>query len=138
MGQYGDAAVKAVCLLEKDSKLNPEGAWKNAMKEVSDSESSINKGCPKTTFLSLCQEGFIKNVHCNEKKYTYSNSNYRYTMNAVKMLLADEKYLENRPELWQLATAPDIIFNNGQMDVLITLWEEEKIDRQAAKRFFKK
>ena len=61
--KYGKAAVDAVRLIQKDPSIDPLSAWQSALANYFPSESeSWKKGCPRNTFLGLCEEGRIVGV----------------------------------------------------------------------------
>lgn len=65
----------------------------------SKSKSSIAKGCPKNTFLGLCEEGLVK-----EKKrkgnYTKSIKNKKYAISAVNILKTNLSQKFTPGQLW--------------------------------------
>ena len=83
-GGYGEVAVKAVELVVSRSIKNPIYAWEQAASNILKHKTSKEKGCPKAAFLGLCEEGFVKGVHCGD--YTSSKENKRYALKAVQIL----------------------------------------------------
>lgn len=65
MGIYGKAAIIAAKELQINKNAHPREVWKKSVSNFTNKKSSIEKGCPQTTFLILCKEGFIKNVSTN-------------------------------------------------------------------------
>lgn len=65
---YGKCAVKSVEL--NNSFPSPMEAWEKVAFVLFDSESSQEKGCPKNTFLGLCEEGLVKGI--SKGNYTKS------------------------------------------------------------------
>ena len=61
MSQYARAALIAYHLVA-DSSMPPRDAWDAAVAEVTESESSRKKICPRATFLALADSGYLKNV----------------------------------------------------------------------------
>lgn len=59
MGKYGDAAIKATKLYCDRSVPSPNSAWEKAVREVFESTSSQQKGCPRCAYLGLCEEGEV-------------------------------------------------------------------------------
>ena len=118
MGNFGNAAIKAVELIREGSCNNPEEAWNKSLNEHTDSENSRSKGCPREAFLGLCEEGIVVGIPAG--KYTSSKKNKAYAIKAVGMLRKSERKL-NQNDLWtEIApgVAPD-----GQMDVVLSLWK---------------
>lgn len=61
MGNYAKAAVAAHGLIIKDS-LTPTDAWDAAISLITSSPTARKKVCPRTTFLALAENGFLKGV----------------------------------------------------------------------------
>jgi hypothetical protein len=78
------------------------------------------KGCPKDSFLSLCEIGVVH--HVSPGAYTESEKNKRYIIAALAALRADPELAHNRRRLWQIATEGADVRPNGQLDVITTLW----------------
>ena len=63
MNKYGQVAVLAATNLIGKKNSDPAQAWKSAADQVfPDSDSSRSKGCPKSAFLGLCEDGLIKGL----------------------------------------------------------------------------
>lgn len=63
MNSYSKAALEAVRLFTKDIAKNPRDAWEKSTTEIfGKGTSSQKKGCPRGSFLGLCQEGLVKNI----------------------------------------------------------------------------
>ena len=123
MTKYGEAAVEAAELQRECN--SPEAAWKRAVKKVfPHSPSSQDKGCPRNAYLGLCEEGLVKGVPPGE--YTDSKDNKGYAVDAVSELRKNPNL--TKKELWE-RVAPERKAMNGQMDVVLGLWEKQKIKR---------
>ncbi|CVK33748.1 DUF6979 family protein [Methanoculleus bourgensis] len=120
MGNYGRAAVRAVKLIHDGTCKNPEDAWRKALNEYTHSESSRNKSCPREAFLGLCEEGMVMGIPAGD--YTSSTKNKAYAINAVGILRESKRELKQK-DLWKRA-APGTDHHNGQMDVVLSLWEQ--------------
>jgi hypothetical protein len=121
VGKYGAAAGIAAHLLEVGKYSSPKDAWKAAVSEVFEgSTSSIEKGCPRDTFLSLC-ETHLKPT--GEARYTRSVENRRYAENAVEALRINPSLVDQPLELWRVASQDQTKAHNAQMDVVCTLWQ---------------
>lgn len=57
-----------------------------------------DKGCPKDTFLGLCQCGLIKNVP--KGNYTRSKKNLSYALEGVRILKLHPNKFTSSNELW--------------------------------------
>ncbi len=120
MGQYGEAAVKAATLVQNKG-VHPSEAWKEAISEISPSLLSQKKGCPKNAFLGLCEEGEIKGIPSG--CYTQSEENKAYTLNALSQLRKCPDLCANPNLLWDRVKSGEDLSHNGQMDVVISLFE---------------
>jgi hypothetical protein len=125
MGIYGKAAVRAAhaaC----GSALSPQEAWMQAIAKLTKSISSRKKNCPRSTFLGLCDEGYV--VGIPKGKSTRSEANKRYAIEAVKRLkskpaLATEKKAAS--VLWEAVGEGRT--RESQMDVVLSLWDAKLI-----------
>ncbi len=103
-----------------DRKIDHEDAWYTAARKILTSESSINKGCPRATFVGLCESGNLKGI---PKTKTSVSLNYQYAKFAI------EKWKENKdiskPEMWNLVKQQfnKEISHQGQLDVVLGIWE---------------
>jgi hypothetical protein len=121
--KYGRAAMLAVALCRFGRDNSPEKAWERAVAEVfPDSQSSQEKGCPKNTFLGLCQEGLVKGIGRGE--YTNSQLNREYGIKAVGLLQSDPELSGDMDVLWERVMAGEAKLHNSQMDVVLSLWNE--------------
>ena len=121
--QYGKVAISVA-----KEKGNPEENWKAEVKNTfPGSESSQKKSCPKSAFLGLCEEGFIKGI--SKGKYTRSIDNKAYAIKAIEILRINTKATYTPKELWvKVKTELSIeIPHNSQMDVVLALWENRYI-----------
>lgn len=121
MGVFGKTAVRAVEMIQSGSVQDPKEAWEKGAMEVSRSESTRNKGCPRDSFLGLCEEGMVKEVPPGT--YTRSKKNKQYAVSAVH-LLAKPESLPTKSDLW--AKISDTA-HQGQLDVVYELWQQDLI-----------
>lgn len=82
MNKYAKTAIECVENF-KDSTCIKEIWLKYAQKNF-ESKSSQKKGCPKNTFLGLCEEGLVKGI--SKGKYTKSVKNKEYALKAIELL----------------------------------------------------
>jgi hypothetical protein len=68
-------------------KFDFEEAWISAVRTIIKSEESIKKGCPRATFVGLCESGNLKGI---PKIKTSDSLNYQYAKFAI------EKWKKNR------------------------------------------
>ena len=127
MGKYGQTAKIATELLINNQTNNPAKAWDIATIQVfPNSISSRKKGCPKNSFLGLCEDGYIVNIM--EGNYTRSKKNKDYAIKAIS-LLSDNPMLTEK-ELWKLVINEPDKKHNYQMDVVKTLWDNKYINQK--------
>lgn len=63
MPDYSDVAVLAVSKIYGASPISARMAWANAAAEVFPKSVAMQvKGCPRTTFLTLCASGVVKGI----------------------------------------------------------------------------
>lgn len=123
MGKYGQVASKAVSLLILKEVSDPVDAWSVAAKQVfPNSESSRTKSCPRSTFLGLCEDGYISTVQPG--KYTRSQKNKAYALSALALIEKNQALLMDEKELWSLVINHSDKKYNSQMDVVISLWND--------------
>ncbi len=124
MGKYGDTAIRAA--REAAKTQNPVDAWKSAaIVTFPNSPASREKGCPKSTFLGLCENGLIVGVESGN--FTRSPKNKFYALKAVHLLRQDSGLVKDPKELWSRAVDGANKVENSQMDVVISLWLEKFI-----------
>ena len=120
LNKYGQTAIDAVTIYKTTNC--PKEAWKLAIsKTFSSSLSSQEKGCPKSAFLGLCEDGWIKGIP--EGNYTRSAKNKKYAIQTVKFLKKNSDVSFSTTELWETAVNNGIS-HNSQMDVVLALWEK--------------
>ena len=122
MNKYGLVALKAVENIKKGNTVVE--SWENASIEVFNSSTSVNKGCPKSTFLGLCEEGLIKDVPSGP--YTKSKKNKLYAIKAVEVLKHNPSIDYKPRELWNKVIEKPLNYNS-QMDVVLSLWKNNLI-----------
>ena len=76
MNKYGQAAIKAIDLIESKRANTPQTAWKMATIEIFGDGTSQRKVCPRSTFLALCETGRVKGVKSGV--YTSAKENKEY------------------------------------------------------------
>ena len=103
-------------------------AWKATIKELSNSESTQVKGCPKNTFLGLCEKGLVKGIP--KGNYTKSIKNKDYAIAAVDILRAYTVQDFTPIQLWKKVRLELDLgdkAHNSQMDVVLALWRNSLI-----------
>lgn len=123
--KYGLTALKSVQNFR--DLYSVKEIWSRSAKEVFDTKSSQEKGCPKNTFLALCEEGLVKSVP--KGKYTKSEKNKNYALKAVSILKVNPKASYTPKKLWEKLELGDKR-HNSQMDVVLALWENGFIEKK--------
>lgn len=122
MAKYGEVATRAVGLMLWRPPTNPLEAWEEAAALVfPDSPASRGKGCPKSAFLGLCEEGVVAGVPPGS--YTRSALNKEYALVGLTELRRSPELVSHQRQLWRAATRGKEIQPNSQMEVLTALWE---------------
>lgn len=113
--KYGEIAIQAVKEYDGDARAS----WSQASKNFYfDKPYAASKGCPRTAFLGLCEEGLVKNIQ--KGNYLKANTtNKKYAIAALKLLRACEDNYTSI-ELWKAIKAKTK--HNNQMDVVIALY----------------
>ena len=121
--KYGLTAIKALEIYKVEESLRE--SWFSATVELFDSESSQNKGCPRSTFLGLCEEGLIKGISKGEYE-SNSTKNKTHAINAVTYLKENNVESISTKELWSKLNVGNKS-HNSQMDVVLALWYNDLI-----------
>lgn len=121
MSKYGEAAIKAVKICHSDFRPDPVAAWKAAVCEFLPTLEGQKKGCPKSAFLGLCEAGFVKGI--SQGNYTRGRLNKEYAVQAVRLLQSDSSLANDRRGLWHRVMDGTDKKPNGQMDVVVALFE---------------
>jgi hypothetical protein len=121
MRPYGNAAVRAVALIQRGECGTAPDGWKIAVKEqFPNSESSRAKSCPKSAFLGLCEDGFVNDVPPG--RYTQSVENKAYAVKAAALLRTESRLAAEGPSaLWKRVIGRITKSHNHQMDVVLAL-----------------
>lgn len=129
MNTYGKSAIKAVELLISNKAETPRNAWDLATIEYfGEGTPSQRKGCPRSTFIGLCENGLIagiKNVSFLSNSKTSKNK--EYAVRAVDLLHKDRMLAEDKKKLWNLVLDGEDKAHNSQMDVVLSLWNKNLI-----------
>jgi hypothetical protein len=122
MGKYGQAAIDAVSRLNTNSLVTPRDAWNQATIEIfGKGTSSQLKGCPRSAFLGLCEEGYIKGV-APGNYHLKSTKNKEYGIKAVALIKKDPSLVHDVNQLWDKVVEGEGKAHNSQMDIVVTLW----------------
>jgi hypothetical protein len=117
--RYGEAAIMAT-RQGPSANINPIARWESAMERLyPTSLAARKKGCPRAAFLGLCEEGLVKGIPAGE--YTKSKDDKAYAVLAAGLLM-DATQRWSRSTLWKAVTKDAVEQENGQMDVVLALW----------------
>ena len=72
--------------------------------------------------VGLCEEGIINGVAAG--KYTKSLLNKQYAVKAIQLLRSDPSLALNKAQLWNKIQNGNKKAENGQLDVVLALWEK--------------
>lgn len=126
MKKYREVAVKAANLLQSGEVPHPVAAWDKAAAIVFAHSTSLqDKGCPKSAFLGLCNEGMIRGLP--PSGYAKPGKNGEYAVTAVNILRSN-RFLATQPDLLWTKVAGRTKSSNSQMEVVIGLWEANCIN----------
>jgi hypothetical protein len=121
--RYGEAAILAA--RQGASGGNPMAQWEKALEKLyPTSPVARQKNGPRGAFLGLCEEGLVKDVPAGD--YSSSKDNKAYAVRAVALLTAAEQHW-SKSALWHGVTGGAEKQENGQIDVVLALWNNDLI-----------
>lgn len=130
MGKYGEAAVKAVRTYTNGRAGSIMDAWDIAVAETfPESQSSQVKGCPRGTFLGICESGIVFGIPAGQ--YTNSAKNKAYGLKAVAILRRNPHAASDEAALWKQVIGAETKVANCQMDVVTSLWKNGLVKEKA-------
>jgi len=110
-------------LCNEGQTKSPVEAWERATIGIfGEGTSGQKKGCPRGTFLGLCEEGRVKGIA--RGKYTRSKKNKRYGIHAIDLLQESPSLANNISALWGKVLKDEVRKHNSQMDVVVSLWKK--------------
>jgi hypothetical protein len=128
MGQYGQAALDAIKLVKSRLANTPSSAWNQATRSFP--TSSQAKSCPKSAFLGLCSDGYVRGI--SSGNYTRSRDNKRYAIKAADMLKTNPSLITlGEVDLWRRVMKavgkPVNKTHNQQMEVVLELFRTNQL-----------
>jgi len=129
MGQYEQAALKAVQLFNAGRAVDPVDAWHQATVSIFGRGTwSQEKSCPRDAFLGLCTDGHVKGVRPGN--YTESVANKSYAVAAAQLLKSNPGLTTmGTTGLWKRVlkrlNATTSKAHNGQMNVVLALFRNK-------------
>lgn len=127
MSTYGNVAVEAVRNLQKwngDPVITWEAAAKSAFPR---SLSMQRKSCPRLAFFGLIAANLIDGIPAKEVVVRANSRNARYAVRAVEILRRTTRSLPDAQALWQKVIGRETKVHNGQMHVVLALWQTGQI-----------
>jgi len=121
VSKYRQVALAA--FLDAKNGTPPMDAWKASA--AKSQPSSRDKGCPRCAFLGLAEGGLLQGIPSGA--YTTSQENKRYALEAVRLLKRNPQLSKDIKKLWQLSVKGVPKKHNGQMDVVVALWDAKVI-----------
>lgn len=121
MAAYGNAAVRAVTLYTAGKASSIVDGWEIATREFFNTESGRTKGCPRTTFLGICEAGSVLGVPPGEYN-TKMSDNKQYGLKAIAVLRSKPALADDQVLLWK-KIGNEKLKPNSQMDVVTALWK---------------
>lgn len=121
MPDYADVAVRAALKLRSGRAISAREAWDDAAVEVFPESASLQlKGCPRTTFLTLCASGAVKDLP--GAVIARDSPNARHTKDCLALLARHPGYVAMPPrQLWRVVTHASGKAYNQQMHVILGL-----------------
>ncbi|WP_169083264.1 DUF6979 family protein [Paenibacillus sp. PL91] len=131
MNKYGQTAVKAVQQLQVNEGWTPLYAWNEVANETFGvGTAAQKKGCPKNAFLGLCEDGLVQGVVQGiYAERSGSQKNKNYAIQAVQILRDKPELAGDKLELWREVMNGVEMSHNSQMDVVLSLWNNNFIIR---------
>jgi hypothetical protein len=126
--RYGEAALMAA-RQGASAGTTPLACWESALEKLYPTSPVARKmGGPRGAFLGLCEEGLVKGIPAGQ--YAASKANKDYAVRAVA-LLAEGGRSWSTSALWEAVSGAPGKEHNSSMDVVMALWKNDLIVRQA-------
>lgn len=124
--RFGLTALKARELLLTGDADTPRDAWDIAALNILKKQVYVEKPCPRSAFLGLCEEGFIKGVP--RGNYCRATKNKEYAISAVNMLKKNPRWRSNKKDLWNEIVKDNPITHNYQLDIVFEFWDNNLLN----------
>ncbi|MEK3707104.1 hypothetical protein MKY87_23955 [Paenibacillus sp. FSL R7-0198] len=122
--KYVQAAINAVDYVQNKKFVNPVEAWNFATGDLFGEGSwGQRKGCPRTAFLGLCEDGYVRGIPQGRYNHKENSLNKRYAIDTVKLFHEDSSMVHvDSKKLWTVVTEGKVIKSNYQVDIVKGLW----------------
>lgn len=128
MSKFGETAIEATKLCRNDEVDSPMTGWKKAASiNFPQSQSSQEKGCPRSAYLGLCENGLVRDIPSGDYLKAGPKLNKQYAISAVDILRQQPHLTDSNADLWEKACGEIGKTHNSQMDVVIALWKNGDI-----------
>src|SRR5262249_3329650 len=123
MSGYGELAVDVARRCAAEPTRSLASTWHEmAERAFPTKPSKWTKGCPKSSFLGLCEDGFVDQIPTGS--YTSSIKNKGYAITAAIELCERKGVPDDWAEWWRIATHGSGISQNHQLEVVSALWRK--------------
>lgn len=127
VNKYAEIAIAATQFVREKKCASPVEAWSQAAAAVfPQSPSSRAKGCPKSAYLGLCEDGYVRGIP--RGSYTSGKKNKHYAVKAVRLLNRDSSLARSSQKLWDAVMSGEEKKPNQQMEVVIGLWNADLLN----------
>jgi hypothetical protein len=121
--RYGEAAILAV--RQGIYGTSAAARWESALEKLyPTSPAARKKSAPRGAFLGLCEAGLVQGIPAGE--YTRAKDDKAYAVRAAALLLEGTQRW-SRSALWQAVTEGAAAEHDGQMDIVLALWNNNLI-----------
>lgn len=118
MNNFEKATLKAVEILKNDFHILPDAAWVIALSEYTNNKNVIKKSCPKSTFIDLCYNGYIKDLSYSINKELTENG--RMVIEAITKLQKLNWTISSKKKFWEETFGKNY---ENQLEILFILKE---------------
>jgi len=120
MGNYAKAALAAHRLITKDG-LTPLDAWNRAISLLTSSPTARKKVCPRTTFLTLAENGYLEGVEA-QASFNRGGVLRERAIEAARLMLsnpdATHRFLSEKLEYVDRQGSYDIVIELAKNKIL--------------------
>jgi hypothetical protein len=121
--RYGEAAILAA--RQGIYGTSATARWELALEKLyPTSPVARKKGAPRGAFLGLCEDGLVQGIPAGD--YSASKLNKGYAVRAIALLLEGAQHW-SKSALWQSVTDGSGKEENGQIDIVLALWNNNLI-----------